>query len=816
LNSWLSDLSYSLRRLARSPGFALTAVVLLSLTMSIATCLFALAYDIFYRPLPYARPDELATVQVHLIKENMTDPRIEGAQVHYFAHHPEIFQRFGALAFSLEWISNGPAAEPTELSSVFIEPEAFALLEMRPIAGRLPDEADAAARTPHRILVAASYASERYGSAAAAIGRVLELQSGQYQIIGVLPPHSLFPNTVFWLPVLYTPEALAASAGMRGSHVAIIARLARGMSFADAGRRMTAIADNAPEVANSPFAHDIQLLASPLRAVWTWPQLQMILFSLLGSALGLWLITVSNVGNLYVARLAGRAHESALMLAIGADPPRILRLHAQDALVIVGVSLALALALLPLEFRLIRRYQIFALSSPYPLQLDAPNLAFAILLGLLLGGSLVASAWWMQRSSSMQHSMQIGGTRQSTTREIQMLRTGLSVAQVTLTAVLLVGSGLLLRSARAALHENFGFEQQHLVMTGINLNTDQATFEGLVLRLADRIRQLPEVHEMTLTECNPVGFGWDASRYQPFGAQDNDITHWAQMRFCPETTANYFALMRAPILKGRGFSEDEVREHAPVAIVDSAFVLRNFADGEALGRMIRINSATDASTGPDDGSAVTALTIVGVVPAVKGLGNLISDLPVLPYVYTPGGRGEEVLIRTNGELGALRADLRRLVHEVAPQALLGLTVFANERVANFVREMYPANSLLTSIATVTLLLAALGLYSVLAYSTQMRQKEFAIRLALGESPSGLRRSVVREGLKWSGLGALVAIPLVWLTGRALQSQLYRIGPFDPLTVCAVALVIAGATLAATWLPARRAARTDPMQALRAE
>ncbi|HEY2274399.1 MAG TPA: ABC transporter permease, partial [Steroidobacteraceae bacterium] len=585
----MSDLGYSLRRLLRSPGFGLTAVVLLALTVAVATGLFALVIDIFYRPLPYAEPDQLVTVQVHMIKENMTDGRIGGEQVHYLAHHPEILRRFGSLSFSLEWVPNGPGAEPTELHSVFIEPEVFALLEMRPIAGRLPDAADAAARSPHRILVAAAYASERYGSAAAAIGQVLELQSGQYQIIGVLPPHSLFPGTVFWLPVLYTPEALAASAGMRGGGVAIIARLAQGVSRAEAGRRMTAIADNAPEVINSPYAHDIQLLASPLRAVWTWPQLQLILLSLLGAALGLWLITVSNVGNLYVARLAGRAHESALMLAIGAEPRRILRLHYQDAFVIAGVSLALALALVPLEFALVNHFQIFDLSSPYALQLDAPNMGFALLLSLLLGGSMAASARWMERRrGKTQQSMQIGGTRQTATREIQMLRTGLSVAQVTLTAVLLVGSGLLLRSARAALHENLGFEREHLLMTGINMNTDRATFEGFVLRFADRIRQLPEVREMTLTECNPVGFGWEAVHYQPIGSQDNDITHWAEMRFCPETQANYFALMRAPILKGRGFSEQEVREHALVAIVDSAFVQRNFAGGEALGRTIRI------------------------------------------------------------------------------------------------------------------------------------------------------------------------------------------------------------------------------------
>jgi len=148
--------------------------------------------------------------------------------------------------------------------------------------------------------------------------------------------------------------------------------------------------------------------------------------------------------------------------------------------------------------------------------------------------------------------------------------------------------------------------------------------------------------------------------------------------------------------------------------------------------------------------------------------------------------------------------------------MLGSTQFAADLIGNVVRELYPTNSALSLLAAITLLLAAVGLYAMLAYSTEIRQKEFAIRLALGESPSGLRRSVIRHGLQSSGLGLMLAIPLIWLTGQALQSQLYRVRTFDPLTIGAVAMVVAIVTLIATWWPARRAERADPMQALRAE
>ena len=187
-----------------------------------------------------------------------------------------------------------------------------------------------------------------------------------------------------------------------------------------------------------------------------------------------------------------------------------------------------------------------------------------------------------------------------------------------------------------------------------------------------------------------------------------------------------------------------------------------------------------------------------------------------PYLYTPGPRGLQLLLRTTAGLGPLSNDLKQVLRGLSAQAMLGSTQFAADLIGNVVRELYPTNSALSLLAAITLLLAAVGLYAMLAYSTEIRQKEFAIRLALGESPSGLRRSVIRHGLQSSGLGLMLAIPLIWLTGQALQSQLYRVRTFDPLTIGAVAMVVAIVTLIATWWPARRAERADPMQALRAE
>ncbi|HUL47966.1 MAG TPA: ABC transporter permease [Steroidobacteraceae bacterium] len=821
MSGWISDLGYSLRRLLRAPGFTFTSVVLLALTMSVVIVLFGIVYGIFYKPLPYAEPDRLVTVMSHLIRENRYG-RMNAEEVQLFANHPEIFQREGGFSGDLEWLSNGPGSEPTELHLMYIEPEVFEIFEMHPVAGRLPDRADTTARSPRHALVTEGFARERYGSAGAAIGQPLALHSAQYQIIGVLPEYPLFRDTVLWVPSLYTPEQLAESAGLGYPAVPIVGRLAPGVSPTEAGRRLTALAMNDPRLASSPYAKDVQIVAAPFRSLWTWPQERLLLHSLFAAALALWLITVSNVCNLYIARLAGRQHESGLMSALGASPRRILWLHAQDALVIAGAALGIALALASWEFTGVRLYKEFP-DSPYPLQLDPAGVGFALLLALLLAAALLANAWWMERRrGATQQDLKIGGARHSAPREVRFLRTALSVLQVTLTAVLLAGAGLLLRSAQHALHEDLGFDREHLLMTGINLPgpPDEVAFEDLINRFAERIRVLPQIREMTRSNCNPLGF-LNSVPYQPPGSQDADVSHWAVSTFCPETASNFFSVLHIPVVQGRPFNDQEVRERAPVAIVDADFARKNFPDGQVLGRTIRISGTTagidslnsDANSPPPP---ITTLTIVGVVPRVTMPWTVLHPDTIFPYVYTPGPRGLQLLLRTTAGLGPLSNDLKKVVRQLTPRGLLGSTQFATDVIGNAVRSLYPANSALSLLAAVTLLLAAVGLYAMLAYSTEIRQKEFAIRLALGESPPGLRRSVVRQGLKSSGLGLVLAIPLIWLTGQALQSQLYRVRTFDPLTIGAVAMVVVIATLAATWWPARRAERADPMQALRAE
>lgn len=820
MSGWIGDLGYSVRRLLRAPAFTVTSIVLLALAMSVAVGLFSIVYGAFYRPLPYSEPDRLVLVVAHLVRENMDGPTSAEA-LQTFDHHPEILRRYGGFSGNMEWLQNGPGAEPTRLYVIYLQPEVASLLQIHPLAGRLPDNTDAMARDPRRILVTEHFAVARFGSAEAAIGQLLPLRVGQYQIIGVLPEQPVFRDTVLWIPTMFTPEQLAASTSLGYNGVAVIGRLAPNVNLTEASQRLSAIADRAPRFADPAFRGDVRVFVVPIRSLWTWPQERLLLLSVFAAALALWLITVSNACNLYIARLASRQHESGLMSALGATPRRVLQLHVHESLIIAAAALAIALALVPLELRAVHLYEMFYGGSPYPLELDSSSATFAVLLGALLAAALVTSAWWTERRrTAAKDALKIGGARQSAPREIRLLRTTLSVVQVTLTAALLFAAGLLIGSAQRAVHADLGFDPDHLLMTGISLDgpPDQLAFDALVTRFADRIRALPQTKEMTRGSCNPLQLARTPASFQRPGSQDPDVSHWPLLMFCPETEANFFAVLHMPLVQGRPFNEQEVHEYAPVAIVDTDFVRENFPDGHALGRVVRVSGWTDTDAGVNSSTnPINALTIVGVVPSVTIPRGLLTPHGTIPsFLYTPGWRGGNVLLRVPGGIGAWTNDLKKLMQGLSPLAMLGGTAFGTEQIAETVHSLYPANGLLSLLAGVTLTLAAVGLYAVLAYSTAMRQKEFAIRLALGESPAHLRGSVILNGLGWSGLGLLLAIPLIWLTGHALRSQLYRVEPFDPLTICAVAIVVAVATLVATWIPGRRAARTDPMQALRAE
>ena len=819
MTGWIRDLHYSLRRLSRSPGFTLTSVLLLGLAMAANVCVFSILYCLLYKPLPYRDADRLVNIVPHLIKENL-DAMLDTGHVQIFSHMPEIFDRYGGFGYNVTQFKNGSAAEPDRLPLVFLEPVVADMLGLQPLVGRLPTAEDVGVHDPGRIWVSARFATEHFGSPKRALNAVLALRLGRYQIAGVFRPNPVFANTQLWIPVAYTTEALAASADQRYGRASAIGRLAPGMSREEAGRRLNALLPTMVRGDEQLLLSNLRLKVTSLRTIWTDPYTVLILKMMMAATGVIMLITAFNVSNLYLARLAARRHESALIAALGAGPARQLRLHAMDAIVLSGGGLALGLLLAPIGLVLLDHFWLLPSLSPYPIKVDGMTQVFALCIAIALLGALLATALWMQRQcGAIQDVLKESGNRQTGGRGIRLARVGLTVSQVALTITLLVGAGLLVRSASRILHEKMGFERTHLVMSGVSLSVDASnymTYIRVEQQFLERIARLPGVASATMAACNPVGNGMQMASYRPAGANEADVASWPRANYCPETDANYFSVMGTRIVEGRAFDAAEARSRAPVAIVDQGFVKANFPEGSPLGREVTINVASDeANNTGTQGTVRRRLKIVGVVETVKSMDTFVGFDQKMA-VYVPGQQGGELLIRTSLDLIPLQRSLTAALHEVSPEAALGYTAQADTQISEFVQNRYPLNGLLKLLSLATLLLASVGLYAVLAYSVRMRAREFGVRLALGEQPGKLRLGVVLQGMRWAGVGALIAVPLVWMVSRVVASMLYGIAPLDPVTLMGVFLIVLVVCMVASWWPARLASRIDPLSVLRAE
>ncbi len=812
MTAFASDLSFALRRLARSPGFALTAIVLLALALAANACVFSEVWCLLYKPLPFAQPEQLVNVGVHWTRENQDNP-MSSATLQDVAAKAHTFAQIAGWAQDWVELDNGPDSEPTGIETIVFQPQLFDVLGLRPLAGRVPNAEDARMRDPANVLVSPRFAAERFGGVEAALGQTLRTRQGQLRVVGVMPRNAPFVDTTsVWRPLMFAAQdsELHPDAMSHGVHG--IARLLEGATRADAESELIALQ---PQLSGmQQFADKLanRLHVDTMRDLWIHDSrtaLQMMPLV----ALLIFVIATVNACNLYLARLSLRQHETALLAALGAGRARRLRLVLIETSTLAAASMGIGLALVPLGFKLLAHFDLLPTDAPYPIDADTARVWYVGLLALTLMGALTLSTLWLQRKHGCIHEMlKQGGTRQTAGVAAQRARSGLTVMQVALTTALLIGTGLLVRSAQKLLDEDLGFDREHLAVAAIDLaeGTDAASRRATLLALRERTAALPGVASAALGSFPPFFRERPKlSNYQPPGDTETDEKLWPAANFNFADTG-YFATLGQPMIMGRAFTPEETRNAAPVAIVDREFVKRHFADGNALGGRFKVYRQGQNDSMP----AQRELTIVGVVGSVK---MFAPDQAIeRPTIYIPTDEGYSFIVRTRIAPAALEASLNAVVHEVAPTARLGAFDAMSERLDDIVRARYRLNALLEGLGALALVLAATGLYAVLAYAVHMRMAEFGVRLALGAAPARLHRDVLRQGLRLVGAGLLLGLPLAWVFTRALSSQLYRTTPFDLPTLAAVALLVAAIGLFASWWPARSASRVDPMTALRAE
>ena len=806
------DLRYAGWSLRRNPGFATVAILSLAIGIGANTTLFSIINAVLLRPLPY--PDSDRLVWVGETRADLPFSSANPGAVSYenfvdWHAQQTVFESIGAYqpaGGSLGAFLIGD--EPVRLEIQRMSADAFVALRVTPVIGRVfNNEEDRRGATP---CVVVSYRTwQEHLGGGPVVGQKLNMNSVMHTILGVMPPGFSFPykGVEAWLPLGSIPHPpRAAHTGHGGQDLAAIARLKPGVTLEQSRAEMAAIAaglEQAHPAANKGWKSRVERMINVVvgdagRPLW-------ILFGAVAMVL---LIACSNVANLLLARASVRQQEMGVRAALGASRGRIVRQLLAESLLLAFIGTGLGLLLSKAGLASFLALGGKAIPRSAEIHLDLTVLAFAVFVAALTGVAFGLAPAWISSRRAVHESLQAAGGRGGT-GERGRLRHGLIVAEVALTLLLLTGAGLLLRSFQRLQSVNQGFSGERvfsfdLTLPGVKYRTAQVQsqfFESLI----EKLRMLPGVEEVGVTSRVPL----EKKNAQVF---PYSIEGEAKPPDSPTdamegvvASPGYFRAMAIPLLRGRFFTEHDGPNSESVVIVDEEFVRRHWPGEDPVGRRIRLE------IGPGQ-----YLTVVGVVGRVK-LGSL-SEQGGFVQGYIPAKQFPEILasvvIKSRLTPAAMAASIRQQVRSLdAAQPIHNLRTIKEIREDSLTLERLNL-SVLGVFALVALSLSVVGLYGVLAYSVARRRREIGVRTALGAQPMDVLRLILGQGMRLTTLGIFLGIlAAFWLT-RWLSSLLFEITPLDPATFSAVSLLLLAVALTACWIPARRAARMDPVQALR--
>jgi predicted permease len=802
----LPDLRHALRRLARSPGFSATVILLVAFALGANASVFSVIYGLLYKPLPYPGQERLVSIDTELVGFGHA-----GVSVPLLDQAARTTTLQGVAAYRPENLAlrDDDGRRLAGFDVARVQPGVMTLLGARPALGRLFADEDATEGAARTAILSWDTWQQRFAGDAGVLGRTLRLGEDTYRVVGVLAAGFDFPtrSTQAWLPLHLAAEEHAPRRAGHFDGLFALARLAPQASAAAAGAELASLARGMDELKKGFDAGQIAVGAVPLRDLWVGQKRSALELMLVAVAMVL-LVTAANVCNLFIARGLQRRREGAIMEALGAGAWRRTRQLLIEALLVCGAGALGGAVLLPAGLHLLRHFELLPADTPQAVGIDAPTWAFMAVLALLLAAAITLSGLGLRRGG-IHAALRQGGLRQTAGRGAQRARQTLIVAQIALTAALLVGVGLLLRSSQQLLAEDLGFARDGLVVAGLGdlvpAGADARTRLAAQEALLQQAKALPGVAAAGIGSMAPFGDDVSVANFTPPAREDVDPQPTAYRIF---VDADYFRALGATLLRGRAFTPEETRAKAPVAIVDERFVQRYVGERDPIGQRLRIGAGA--------GAPMRELTIVGVVATLK---QRALDEPgdrsaiFQPDANPPGGT---LLLRAHGSAQGLVGPLGDLMLRVSPQASPGAIAAMGERIDDTLRDRRRLTLLLQVLGATALALATVGLYAVLAYAVRMRRGEFGVRLALGASGARVQRQVLGQGLALVGAGLALGLPLAAATARLLADELYRVGGYDPPTLAAVAVLLALVGVAACWLPARRAAGIDPAVALRNE
>jgi putative ABC transport system permease protein len=810
IENFLQDVRYGLRQLRRNPGFTAVAVLTLALGIGANTAIFSVVNAVLLRPLPFVHPEQLVQVFQALPQQSITGAGVSYPNFIDWSRQSRVFKEIAAVrrgAFTLTG-----KGEPTYVNTANVTSSLFSLTGARPISGRtLLLEDDKPGAEPV-VVMSEGLWRQRFGSDPSVVGTAIVLDKDPFTVVGIMPGDFRFPYqhpaVQLWIPISQDPVFKDLFQRRAGHYLdTVIGRLKPGVSLAQAQTEFSAIMDRlAQEYPDANRGWSVRLVPLHRQLVGN---VRAGLLIALGAAGMVLLIACANVGTLLLARAVNRSREICVRTALGASRMRITRQLLTES-VLLSLSGGVAAVLIGYwADRVLMQFLPGDFPQIHETRVDVWVLAFTLVLSILAGIVFGLAPALHSSKGTLQESVKEGSWGSSEGRRGRNLRSALVVSEVALATLLLIATGLLLRSFERLQNVDLGFNPEHLLRADVSLPKSQyskadqwVSFFG---SLVDGLKAQPGVLGGAVALPLPpsgsgFSFGFAIEGRTPTEPGEGPSANYSAV------SPDYFHVMQIPLLQGRLFTEHDTPVSPKVCIISESMARRYFPQEDPLGKRLTFGY-----------QARVAREIVGVVRDVRqtSLTELHDPVMYVPYTQDPWW-AMAIVLRGVGSPAALATELRAQVHTLDKDLPVA-------DVQPLTQEIYESSAqprfrtlLLGLFGLMALVLAAAGIYGVVSYDVGHRSHEFGIRMALGARRGDLLKQVLKEGMALTAMGLGVGLAGAWFASRAIASLLFEVNARDLATFVTSAVLLAGVALFACLVPARRATKLDPMVALRYE
>jgi predicted permease len=819
LADFRNDVRYAVRRVAAKPGFAIAVVLTLAVGIGANVLVSNLIDGVYFRGLPYRDDAALVYIEDSNTKQG---PDADGGMESipdYLDRRRDVSALSDSalyLTIDLNLLGIGP---PERLRALKVTPSLFSTLGVDAALGRTFTDDEATVGNDHVAVLSDDLWRNRFNADPDIVGRDLRLSGDTYRVVGIMPPGFLFPtrDTQIFVPYAFGKDDVTDDKRFTGFSQGV-GRLAPGATPADVKaqsdlivrRNMQRLSASGPDggwYADIVESNGYTIKATPLREYLAGSRVRELPLIQVAVALVL-LIVCANVANLMLLRWSARHKELAVRSVLGASRVRIARQLLVEAMLLALIGGAVGLAFAMAGGKLVA---VSGLLPDWVGTKPTPAM-FATAIGLsLFAGALFGALPILSRAHPQTHggALRESGRLASGGRGARVTRNALVMIQLALAVALLASAGLLLRSFTKILDQSPGFDSAGVLTAAIALPDkkypDDASQARVFQRMLDEARRLPGVTAAGLTTTLPFSGTNAGQMFRIVGRPSEGVQLHAALRRVDE---GYFAAMGIPLLQGRTFARSDWNAGSHDVIVDALFAKKHFPNGDAVGSTLYLGSSGDSDV----------YTIVGVVGNVTH-GSLASTATKETFYFDFGARPNPwgwLALRTDGPTSSLIEPLRRAIRSVDPDQPMFNVATLDQRLHQSLTGRRVPMQLIGLFAALALVLAAIGIYGVLAFAVAQRTGEFGVRMAIGADATRIRRQVLGDGARLIVPGLGIGIAGAVALGFVLRSQLFGIGVIDPPSLVAVVAVLAATALVACWLPARRASRTAPLEALRDE